>query len=175
MPLNTYKQKFTEFLNSEQLNRQIPEAAGMIKKHRRIFFIGNGGSSSICSHMMEDFAKVLKYESFSFTDPALITCFANDYGYENAMVEWLKVYYKADDLLVAISSSGKSPNINNATDYANSVNGNVITLTGFNADNPLRAKGRINFYLDASSYGIVECYHQTILHIILDIIHEENQ
>ena len=123
MPLITYKQKFTEFLNSAQLDAQILEAVQLIKRHRRIFFIGNGGSNSICSHMMEDFAKVLRYESFSFSDPALITCFANDYGYENAMVEWLKVYYKPDDLLVAVSSSGKSPNINKAVDYANSVSG----------------------------------------------------
>ncbi|MCZ8286308.1 MAG: phosphoheptose isomerase, partial [Bacteroidia bacterium] len=76
---------------------------------------------------------------------------------------------------VAISSSGNSPNINNAVDFVNSVNKKVITLSGFKKDNPLSRKGLINFYLDAESYGIVECYHQTILHTILDIIHEENQ
>jgi D-sedoheptulose 7-phosphate isomerase len=169
---NTYKQKFTEFLNSTLIDSQIAEAVTLISQHKRIFFIGNGGSNSICSHLMEDFAKVLKYESFSFTDASLITCFANDYGYEQAMVEWLKVYYKPADILVAISSSGNSANINNAVDYVNSVNKNVITLTGFKSDNALCKKGKINFYLDSTSYGIVECYHQTILHAILDIIHE---
>lgn len=172
MPLNTYKEKFTEFLNSELLDQQIAEAVEMIRQHKRIFFIGNGGSNSICSHLMEDFAKVLKYEAFAFTDPSLITCFSNDYGYDQAIVEWLKVYYKPGDILIAISSSGKSANINNAVDYANSVNQNVITLTGFNKDNPLSKKGKINFYLNSTGYGIVECYHQTILHAILDIIHE---
>jgi D-sedoheptulose 7-phosphate isomerase len=175
MPLSTYKQKFTEFVNSPVIEEQINQSVELIKKHKRIFFIGNGGSNAICSHMMEDWAKVLRYESFSFTDPALITCFANDYGYENAMVEWLKVYYKPDDILVAISSSGNSPNINNAVDYVNTVNQNVITLSGFKPDNRLSKKGKINFYLDASSYGIVECYHQTILHAILDIINEGNK
>lgn len=174
MLLNTYKEKFTEFLNSKTIDNQIMEAVSLIKKHQRIFFIGNGGSNSICSHMMEDFAKVLKYESFSFSDPALITCFSNDYGYEQAMVEWLKVYYKPNDVLVAISSSGNSANINNAVDYANSINKNVITLSGFKNDNKLSSKGTINFYLNSTSYGIVECYHQTILHTILDLIHENN-
>lgn len=174
MQLNTYKQKFTEFLNSKAIDQQILDAVKLVKLHKRIFFIGNGGSNSICSHMMEDFAKVLKYESFSFSDPALITCFANDYGYEHAMVEWLKVYFKPGDLLVAISSSGNSPNINNAVDHVNALNANVITLSGFGKDNKLSKKGRINFYLNASSYGIVECYHQVILHTILDIINEEN-
>lgn len=162
-------------MNSRLIDDQILEAVSMIRKHKRIFFIGNGGSNSICSHLMEDFAKVLRYESFAFTDPALITCFANDYGYELAMVEWLKVYYKPDDILIAISSSGNSPNINNAVDYANTINKNVITLTGFQPDNKLVKKGKINFYLNANSYGIVECYHQTILHTILDIIHETDK
>jgi len=175
MLLNTYKEKFTEFLNSKLIEEQILDCVKIIKQHKRIFFIGNGGSNSICSHLMEDFAKVLKYESFSFTDPALITCFSNDYGYDKAMVEWLKVYYKSEDILVAISSSGNSANINNAVDYANSVNQNVITLTGFKKDNLLSKKGKVNFYLNAQSYGIVECYHQTILHSILDIIHEDRQ
>lgn len=175
MLLNMYKEKFIEFLNSKVIDEQINEAVTLISKHTRIFFIGNGGSNSICSHLMEDFAKVLKYESFSFTDAALITCFSNDYGYDKAMVEWLKVYYKPDDILVAISSSGNSANINNAVDYVNSVNKNVITLTGFKKDNKLTSKGKINFYLDAESYGIVECYHQVILHTILDIIHEKNK
>jgi D-sedoheptulose 7-phosphate isomerase len=174
MQLNLYKEKFSDFLQSAELDQQILLAVQLIKRHKRIFFIGNGGSNSICSHMMEDWAKVLKYESFSFSDPALITCFSNDYGYEMAMLEWLKVYFKPDDVLVAISSSGNSPNINNAVDFAKKINSNIITLSGFKADNQLRAKGEINFYLDAESYGIVECYHQTILHIILDLIHEGN-
>lgn len=174
MPLSTYKQKFTEFIHSSVIENQINESVALIKQFKRIFFIGNGGSNAICSHMMEDWAKVLKYESFSFTDPALITCFSNDYGYENAMVEWLKVYFKPHDILIAISSSGNSANINNAVDYVNTVNQNVITLSGFKPDNRLSKKGKINFYLDSTSYGIVECYHQTILHTILDIINEGN-
>lgn len=174
MQLNTYKQKFTEFMQSVEIDNQILSAVELIKQRKRIFFLGNGGSNAICSHMMEDWAKVLRYESFSFTDPALITCFSNDYGYEHAMVEWLRVYFKPGDILVAISSSGNSANINNATDYVRSLNEDVITLTGFKPDNRLRSKGTINFYLDSNSYGIVECYHQTILHTVLDIIHEGN-
>ena len=175
MQQNIYKQKFTEFLNSTVIDNQVVEAVKLIKSHKRIFFIGNGGSNAICSHMMEDFAKVLKYEAFSFTDPALITCFANDYGYEHAMTEWLKVYFKPTDILVAISSSGNSANINNAVDHVNSIKGDIITLSGFKKDNPLSQKGKINFYLDSNSYGIVECYHQTIIHSILDIIHEQGK
>jgi D-sedoheptulose 7-phosphate isomerase len=168
MPLNIYKSKFLEFLNSELINKQIVESVEVIKKVKRIFFIGNGGSNSICSHMLEDFAKIANYPTFAFSDAALITCFANDYGYENAMTEWLKIHFTDDDLLIAISSSGNSANINNAVDFVQKLNGQIITLSGFDKNNKLAEKGRINFWLDSTSYGIVECYHQTILHIILD-------
>lgn len=175
MLLNTYREKYIEFLNSKVIEEQMIQAVELIKKHQRIFFIGNGGSNSICSHMMEDFAKMLKYEAFAFSDAPLITCFANDYGYDNAIAEWLKIYYKPNDILIAISSSGNSANINNAVDYANTVSKNIITFTGFKSDNKLRSKGEINFYLESDSYGIVECFHKTIIHAILDTIYEERK
>jgi D-sedoheptulose 7-phosphate isomerase len=120
--------------------------------------------------MMEDYAKMGRYPTFSFSDAALITCYSNDYGYENAMEEWLKIHFTSDDLLIAISSSGESRNILNAVSYANSTKGKVITLSGFKADNALSKTGKVNFYLPASNYGIVECFHQVILHLVLDII-----
>ena len=175
MQLTIYQNKFNEFFGSEKIHRQIEQAMEMIKGGNRIFFIGNGGSNSICSHMMEDFAKMLNYEAFAFSDPALITCFSNDYGYENAIAEWLRVYYKKEDILVAISSSGNSPNINNAVSYAETVNRKIITFTGFKPDNKLKNRGTINFYLNSESYGIVECFHKVIIHSILDTLHEANK
>jgi D-sedoheptulose 7-phosphate isomerase len=140
----------------------------ILHKVRRIFFIGNGGSNSICSHMYEDFAKIGGYQTFAFSDAALITCFANDYGYERAMAEWLKIYIEPGDLLVAISSSGNSPNILNAVEVAKTKQAHVITLSGFNRDNKLQDRGVVNFYIGSNSYGVVECFHQVILHSLLD-------
>jgi len=170
MQINIYKEKFIEFFNSKENYANVLASVELIKKCKRIFFIGNGGSNSICSHMMEDYAKIAKYPTFSFSDAALITCFANDYGYENAMAEWLKIHFTSGDLLVAISSSGNSANINNAVDFVKSKNGSIITLSGFDKNNKLIGKGNINFWLDSKSYGIVECYHQVLLHAILDEI-----
>jgi D-sedoheptulose 7-phosphate isomerase len=171
MQLATYKTAFNNYFNSS-VEQQMKEAIAVIKESKRIFFIGNGGSNSICSHMMEDFAKVARYQTYSFSDPAIITCFANDYGYENAMEEWLKIYLQKDDLLISISSSGKSANIINASKYANGHGANIITLTGFEKGNPLSSLGKVNFYIPEKSYGIVECYHQVILHTILDSLNE---
>ena len=170
MQLNSYINFFNDYFKSEMIRKQINDSMDIFRECERIFFIGNGGSNSICSHMMEDFMKIAKKQTFAFSDPALITCFSNDYGYDNAVKEWLKVMWSENDILVAISSSGNSANINNAVDYVKTRNGQVITLSGFEKGNNLSQKGNVNFYLPVANYGIVECYHQTILHVILDSI-----
>jgi D-sedoheptulose 7-phosphate isomerase len=170
MQINAYIDFFNSYFKSQQLIKQLKNSIPIFKKSQRIFFIGNGGSNSICSHMMEDFMKIAKKQTFSFSDPALITCFSNDFGYEFSMSEWLKIMWSDGDLLVAISSSGNSDNINNAVDLVKGRGGIVVTLTGFDYGNRLSKKGIENFHLSVANYGIVECFHQTILHIILDSI-----
>ncbi|HXC04050.1 MAG TPA: SIS domain-containing protein [Bacteroidia bacterium] len=170
MQTDLYRDHFSDFFASDLLRTQMDEAVQLVKQSKRIFFIGNGGSNSICSHMMEDYAKMGRYPTFAFSDPALITCYANDYGYAEAMKEWLRIHYTSGDLLIAISSSGESGNILNAVEFAHSVNGNVITLSGFKAGNSLSKAGKLNIHLPVSNYGIVECFHQVILHIVLDKI-----
>lgn len=168
MQLSSYQKTFGEYFSKPQTEADMQKAVDAIKASRSLFFLGNGGSNSICSHMMEDFMKLAGYPTYSFSDAALITCYANDFGYENAMAEWMKLYFTKDDLLVAISSSGESKNVINAVKYAKSKGGRVITLSAFNSENSLRKSGDINFHIDIKSYGIAECYHQVILHIILD-------
>ncbi len=168
MQVDIYKEAFNSYLGSTELSNGVSQMINLLKGKTRVFFIGNGGSNAICSHMMEDYAKIARFETFSFSDAALITCFSNDYGYEKAIEEWLKIHFKKEDLLVSISSSGSSENILNATRYAKSVGGEVVTLSGFKKDNKLRTLGNVNFYVEEESYGIVECIHHTILHIVLD-------
>jgi D-sedoheptulose 7-phosphate isomerase len=120
--------------------------------------------------MMEDYGKMGRFKTFSFSDAALITCYANDYGYEQAMAEYLKLHFEPGDMLIAISSSGNSKNITNAVQVAKDQGGKVITLSGFKPDNRLKQMGDLNFFLESNSYGIVECYHQVILHIVLDML-----
>jgi D-sedoheptulose 7-phosphate isomerase len=172
MQLSSYKNVFQQYFDRPEVEQDIQRAVEMIKATRSIFFLGNGGSNSICSHMMEDFMKLAGYPTYSFSDAALITCYANDFGYDKAMAEWLKMFFTENDVLIAISSSGESVNILNAVKYAKSRNGKVITLSGFKPENSLRRSGDINFHIDVTSYGIAECYHQVILHIILDSLND---
>ncbi len=133
-----------------------------------VYVIGNGGSAAIASHVVNDLVNVAKVRAATLHDSSLLTCMANDYGYENAFARVLAQMIKSGDGLIAISSSGKSMNIRNAAAKAMDGGGKVITLSGFAPDNPLRLMGDINFWLDSKDYGLVEVGHQFVLHNISD-------
>jgi len=141
---------------------------GVRNDNGAVYVIGNGGSAGIAAHAITDFVNVAKLRAYTFHDAALMTCMANDYGYENAFARLLTQMAKAGDALVAISSSGRSQNIRNAAAAATAGGGKVITLSGFAADNPLRTLGDINIWLDSTDYGFVEIGHQFVLHNVAD-------
>lgn len=143
-------------------------------KKTQLFFVGNGGSSAIASHMTADFMKNGGMNTCSLYDNAVITCMGNDYGYEYVFSKQLEFLLKEDDLLVAISSSGNSQNIVNAIDIANKKEATVITLTGFKPDNKVSQMGDINVYVPCEKYGMVESIHNLILQQIVDMIMEQD-
>jgi D-sedoheptulose 7-phosphate isomerase len=132
--------------------------------------MGNGGSNAIASHIAEDYTKTLKIVSTSFSDGARLTCYANDYGYENAFKEFVKEFSQPNGLVILISSSGNSKNIVNCADYCQKHNIQYIILTGFNERNKLREYSEnalLDFWVNSTDYGIVECAHEIILHSII--------
>lgn len=137
-----------------------------------VYVIGNGGSAGIASHFCTDLVKTLNIASMTLTDSNLLTCISNDYGYENSYMSPLKVLMTKKDMLVAISSSGKSANIINAANFAKEIGAKVVTLSGFGKLNPLKEIGNLNFYLNKSDYGLVEMGHFFILHTIVDLYHK---
>lgn len=134
----------------------------------RVYLVGNGGSSGIVSHGAVDFLNACGFKAHAITDNSLLTCIANDYGYENVFSQPFATLLDKDDVVVAISSSGNSMNIVNACKMANSKGAKVIGLSGFKADNKLRSEGDFNFWLDDSHYGRVEIGHSLLLHYITD-------
>jgi D-sedoheptulose 7-phosphate isomerase len=140
------------------------------KLGRKIIIVGNGGSAAIASHVAVDFTKAAKIRALSFNEPDLITCFANDYGYDQWVVKALESYADKGDLVILISSSGKSPNIINAAQTAKLMGLSVVTLSGFNANNPLRKIGDYNLWVDSLAYNVVEMAHQIWLLAIVDYL-----
>lgn len=136
---------------------------------RELFFCGNGASATMASHTAADIAKNGGLRARSLTEPALLTAIANDISFEEVFSLPVTRNMMEGDMLVAISSSGKSPNILAAARAARQAGGYVVTLSGFAEDNPLRALGVLNFYIPAPSYGVVESCHATLLHHWVDM------
>lgn len=137
---------------------------------RKLMFIGNGASASMSSHMSTDFWKTCGIRAVAFNDSSLLTCLGNDYGYEYIFEKSVEMFADRGDVLVAISSSGKSENILRGVNSAKSKECTVITLSGFKDDNPLYSVGDFNFYVPAQEYGPVEVIHHSICHCILNAI-----
>lgn len=143
-------------------------------KGSQVFFIGNGGSSAIASHMTADFMKNGGMNTYSLYDNAVTTCMGNDYGYESIFSRPMQFLVREDDLVIAISSSGNSANIVNAIQVAKEKKAEVITLTGFEPTNKAKQMGDINVYVPCNKYGIVESIHNLILQQIVDVIMERD-
>jgi D-sedoheptulose 7-phosphate isomerase len=134
----------------------------------KVMFVGNGGSATIASHMGIDFSKNGKLRATAFNDAAYLTCLGNDLGYDNVFAYQINDHANANDVLVAISSSGKSGSILNAVTAARGKGATVVTLSGFDPANPLRKMGDLNFHVPSMEYGYVELLHCAICHCALD-------
>jgi len=157
--------ELAEAINQVMMHALRTHAAG-----NKLIFIGNGGSAAIASHMATDYSKNGNVRSLALNDSSMLTCLGNDLGYERVFAKQIELHARAGDLVIAISSSGRSANILNAVEAARAAKCVVVTLSGFAPDNPLRRVGDINFYLASDRYGFVEIGHLTICHVILDFI-----
>jgi D-sedoheptulose 7-phosphate isomerase len=154
--------------------KQLQERLAQLKKgQKNLYIVGNGGSASVAAHAVTDFFNVAKIRATTLHESSLLTCMANDFGYENAVARMLGQLLNSGDMVIAISSSGNSLNMRNAATVASQSGAYVVTLTGFSADNPLRQLGHTNIWLDSGDYGFVEIGHQFILHNIADRFNEK--
>ena len=106
----------------------------------------------------------------AFNDPSLLTCVSNDFGYAHVFEKPIEMFADAGDVLIAISSSGKSENIVRGVEAARRTGCRIITLSGFRPDNPLRRLGELNFWVPTDSYGHVEITHLALCHAVVDAI-----
>ena len=140
------------------------------KNKKKILIFGNGGSAAISSHFSVDMTKIGQIRTVNFNESDLLTCFSNDYGYEKVFEKAVEFYGDKGDLLILISSSGRSANVVNAAKRAKELNMSVITFSGFKSDNALRKLGDISFWIDSKAYNIVEMTHHIWLLAIVDYI-----
>jgi len=146
--------------------------AGVRARGNKIMLVGNGGSAAIVSHIQNDFCKAANMPAMVFNDIPLLTAFANDDGYQVAFEKMAEMWAKEGDLLIAVSSSGKSQNILRASSCCLRKGCGLITLSGFSPANDLRQMGSVNFYVPSDSYGAVELAHSILGHFFTDAMAE---
>lgn len=140
---------------------------------QKVMIVGNGGSAAIAGHAAIDLSKNAGVRATAFNDASALTCLANDFGYENVFAKQVEFHGRAGDVLMAISSSGRSPSILNAVATGRQVGAMVLTFSGFDDNNPLRSLGDINFYVPSSEYGFVEIAHMILIHATIDALTKE--
>jgi D-sedoheptulose 7-phosphate isomerase len=150
------------------------------KQGRFVFIIGNGGSATTASHLCEDLGKGVlrqaemsdeskrRLKVLSLTDNVgWLTALGNDVGYDQVFVQQLMNYGQPDDLVIAISGSGNSPNVLLAVDWANRHGLKTFGMTGFDGGKLKKAqKAGIHVRLD--DMGMVEAIHGCLIHWIVD-------
>ena len=151
------------------VDKAIDLTRGSVNGGGKLMFIGNGGSAGIASHLAIDFTKNGRLPALAFNDGAALTCLGNDLGFDQVFAHQVSAHGRDGDLLVAISSSGRSPDILKGVEAGRSRRASVVTLSGFQPDNPLRRLGDINFYVPNGEYGFVEITHLALCHAILDL------
>lgn len=172
--LALYFDRYREALFGADVTNQLIELKDWMQATsqagKKVIIVGNGGSAAIAAHCATDLSKNARIRCVSFNEASLITCLANDFGYDCWVEAALTMYADKGDLLILISSSGKSPNMVRAADYARGRGFRLVTFTGFARNNPLGQRGDLNFWVDSCAYNIVENTHQIWLLAACDLL-----
>ena len=166
-----FKFLITSLKSQEDTLEKIFKTLLKFQKKNQIHIFGNGGSASIASHFSMDLTNNSNIKCFSFNDPSLITCYANDYKFENWISRVIHKYGNKNDLIILISSSGESRNMIKAAKAAKKKKfSKIVTFTGFKKKNSLNRIGDLNIWVDSKKYNIVENVHQFYLLLLVDML-----
>ena len=169
--LNNIKtqRKILDQINTRMLDKLEKLILNTSKKGGKIIIVGNGWSAATASHVAVDLSLNSKIKAINFNESDLITCFANDFGYENWVKKSLEIYSEKIDLLILISCSGNSKNLVNANIFAKKKGLKVATLTGCKKNNKLNSmKNDLNIWINSEEYNTIEIVHHCILLNIVD-------
>jgi D-sedoheptulose 7-phosphate isomerase len=164
----------TKHVNFDLFEKSVELICNASERGGKVIIAGNGGSAAMASHVSVDFTKAANIRAINFNEADLLTCFSNDFGYENWVSHALEAYADSVDIVILISSSGSSPNIINGAKKAKIMELPLITFSGFSFDNKLNGLGNINFWCDSKAYNVIEMTHHIWLLAMVDKIIKYN-
>jgi D-sedoheptulose 7-phosphate isomerase/D-glycero-D-manno-heptose 1,7-bisphosphate phosphatase len=166
---------------SETIDPAAMERAGSLlvdayARGARMFSCGNGGSAAIANHMQCDHLKGIRTGtdlapqvlSLS-TNVEVLTAIANDIGYHEIFVYQLQSQARPGDVLIAVSSSGRSRNIVDALTWARDNGLRTIAITGFEGG-AARTVADVAIHVNCTNYGVVEDLHQAVMHALAQYV-----
>ncbi|MGY3802552.1 D-sedoheptulose-7-phosphate isomerase [Pigmentibacter ruber] len=167
-------------VSSEELDKTFQLLLDARENDRKIWVAGNGGSAAISDHLCCDFTKgtrfsarkSLKTSSLS-SNVSLLTALANDFSYEEIFAQQLEMLATKNDLVILISSSGNSPNVVKAAEWAKINSLTTISMTGFTGGK-LANICDVNLHVPIENYGVVEDAHQVLMHTLAQFITKFN-
>lgn len=180
--INLYIDELKEILDrlSPEVIEQVLDCLHEARlENRQVFILGNGGSASTASHFVCDLGKNTRVQGtpnfrvMGLTDNmALFSALANDEGYENVFAQQLGNYLQREDVVIGISTSGNSPNVVNAIQFANTVGATTIGFTGFSSGK-LGSLVDIDLHVPSHSIEHVEDVHLVLEHLITKALREK--
>lgn len=173
-----YLNQTLEKIDQSEIDKLIEIIYDAYKNESMIFVIGNGGSAANASHFAQDLAKGTRkslnqnnrIKALSLTDNiSFITAMSNDDGYETIFEQQLRTFAKPDDVVIAISGSGNSPNVIKAIEWANSNDILTVGITGFDGGK-LKQLARHSLNVPLNDMCTSEAVHSIIMHyLVLEI------
>jgi D-sedoheptulose 7-phosphate isomerase len=156
----------------ERLRGMVDRLLAAYDEGRQVFLLGNGGSASTCSHIVNDFQKCIylaggkTFRCMSLTDNvALMTAWANDTSYEQIFAEQLRPWAQPGDLVFCVSGSGNSPNVLRAAELARELGAYTVGLTGYQGGKlaPLVDEALV---VPCDNMQRIEDCHMVVLHLL---------
>ncbi|NBO22684.1 SIS domain-containing protein [bacterium] len=160
-----------ESLDEKELQKILEILEVAYIKRIPIFVCGNGGSLTMSDHFYCDHAKGTHYDAElrpkiePLTTGSILTAIANDIGYDDVFSFQLNIKGDAENILIAISASGNSPNIVNAIKKAKQLQMKTIAFVGFDGGEALKLADHV-LHIKENNYGIIEDCHQCLMHIL---------
>jgi D-sedoheptulose 7-phosphate isomerase len=158
-----------DFTKIDALIRSLREAR---EAQRSIFVCGNGGSASTASHFVCDmvkgasFQRDVRFRIMALTDSLpTLTAYSNDVSYECVFAEQLKNFARPQDVVIAISGSGNSPNVLRALEYGNSIGCMTVALTGRDGGK-LGPLAKLHVNVANPHMGRIEDIHMVVMHMV---------
>ena len=180
----TYSEKLQNVLVTSEWSNVDLLAQDMLKcwkEKRRVFLCGNGGSGANAVHLANDFlygiAKKtgggINAQALS-ANSAVITCLANDVGYESIFSEQLAVQAQERDLLIVLSGSGNSPNILRVIDQAKKMGVKTFAILGFNGGSSKKIVD-IPIHFNINDMQIAEDLQLIVGHMVMQYLFEQKE